>query len=74
MAESKDPLFVHRHIQPRFDSICTTCFMTIASGNTEAELAEDEAQHACREEDLHRMHQHDPPEPRQAVNRIHLIR
>ena len=42
--------FVHRpNTNGTIDSICLTCFMTIATKPTEAELAHDEYHHDCKE-------------------------
>jgi len=49
--------FVHRHNSPveTIDSICKRCFQTIATRKTEAELAKDEADHVCAEQDMRRL-------------------
>jgi hypothetical protein len=40
--------FAHRHNQHgSYDSICTTCLMTVASVENEWQLAEHEATHTC---------------------------
>ena len=42
--------FAHRaNPNGTIDSICLTCFMTIATKPTEAELAHDEEHHDCKE-------------------------
>jgi hypothetical protein len=43
--------FPHRRNQDgTYDSICSSCFMTIATREVEAELAQDEAAHSCNGE------------------------
>ena len=43
--------YPHRHNKDgSFDSICLSCFATIATANTEAELAEYDKSHVCTRE------------------------
>ena len=47
MQPISDP-FPHRlNYDGSYDSICKTCFMTVASGLSEAALAEGERDHKC---------------------------
>jgi hypothetical protein len=41
-------LYPHRRNRDgSFDSICPTCFMTVATAKTETELADADAKHIC---------------------------
>ena len=41
-------IYPHRHNQDgSYDSICTTCYATVASSSDEASLAEHESAHTC---------------------------
>jgi hypothetical protein len=45
----KRPVYPHRHNPDgTHDSICASCFQTVARSRHEAELADAEAQHTCR--------------------------
>jgi hypothetical protein len=47
------PIFPHRHNKDgSFDSICTTCFATVASAQLDAELAVYDRKHVCDPEVL----------------------
>jgi len=44
----KSTLYPHRHNEDgSYDSICTTCYVTVASSWSEAALAEHEGAHTC---------------------------
>jgi hypothetical protein len=53
------PKFPRRQNQDgSIDSICTKCFRTVANGQTEAYLLEQEKHHSCRVRDLHHIQHH----------------
>ncbi len=48
MADKAKTLYPHRRNRDgSFDSICLTCFMTVATAKTESELADADAKHIC---------------------------
>jgi len=47
--------FAHRANVVTFDSICKSCFRTIASRRLEPELEQDEKHHVCSRSDLERI-------------------
>ena len=48
MFTQSSPNFPHRHnINGYYDSICTTCHLTIASARSEAQLDDYERKHTC---------------------------
>ena len=48
MIDAVNTIYAHRHNPDGwFDSICTTCFATIARSRDEAALAEQEKKHLC---------------------------
>jgi hypothetical protein len=48
MTDKAKTLYPHRRNRDgSFDSICLTCFMTVATAKTEIELAESDAKHIC---------------------------
>jgi hypothetical protein len=56
--------FVHtQNPSGSFDSICTECFVTVATRPTEAQLPRAESKHECKGFDLGRMHwtEHEQP-------------
>lgn len=56
LSQSADKTFPHRrNPDGTFDSICTQCFVTVATEGTEAELQSAERSHACQGLDLGRM-------------------
>jgi hypothetical protein len=53
-----EPSFPHRHnANGTYDSICTRCFVTVATVRNEAELAGRESAHICDPVDLCRLDQ-----------------
>lgn len=56
MAVSARPTFPHRrNADGTYDSICTKCFVTVASTNNEADLLKAEEAHICSGLDLDRI-------------------
>jgi len=50
------PGFPHRHNNDgTYDSICDTCYSTIAKANVEAELIYHEARHVCDPKSIFRV-------------------
>ena len=41
------PHFVHRYTESGIDSICTRCYVTVATANREADLERFEREHKC---------------------------
>jgi hypothetical protein len=66
MFTQSSPNFPHRHnINGYYDSICTTCHLTIASARSEAQLDDYERKHTCNPIRLYqlsedRLHSHLP--------------
>jgi hypothetical protein len=52
------PGFSHRHdANGSHDSVCTRCYVTVATAQNESELASHESAHICDEWDLYRFSQ-----------------
>jgi hypothetical protein len=49
----KQKTFAHRYTaNGRTESICLTCYLTVARSRDEAEMRENEAQHECQPDPL----------------------
>jgi hypothetical protein len=58
MPQRSNPHFPHRHNDDgSHDSICTKCFLTVASVKDEAELVQFERDHVCDPALLHKFSQ-----------------
>ena len=51
--QGEQKTFAHRYMSDgNIESICLTCFLTVARSGDEEEMLRNEAQHACRPDPL----------------------
>lgn len=51
--QSRKKTFAHRHtLYGKIESICLTCYLTVARSRDEVEMRQNEAQHVCQPDPL----------------------